>query len=145
MNKVGVVLFFFVCMSGVVPLTVLAEPTQYNVTDLGSFAPGYDSYVSGLNNSGQVTGYSYISPTVYHGFVWDPVNGMVDPFNTSVDSRSTAKNINNLGQIVGDMDYDTPNNKYTAVLWDPEILPVSRPKLSMFKVGKIFVIPSLLF
>jgi probable HAF family extracellular repeat protein len=87
--------------------------------DLGTL--GGASTASGLNDMGQVVGYSLISgggwgsPTIYHAFLWDEVNGMQD-IGTLGGAQSVAQGINNLGQVVG---YSTtPDGVYHAFVWD---------------------------
>jgi probable HAF family extracellular repeat protein len=81
--------------------------------NLGFYAP--ESYLGGLNDAGQVVGYSVI-PTGYdHAFLWTPADGMVD-LNTLLDSSgkgwelTEAHAINNYGQIIGVGGFDPPGS-----------------------------------
>lgn len=88
----------------------------YTLTDLGDLPGGNNlSQARGINDSGQVVGYSYAS-TGARGFIWDSVNGMVDlgdlPGGTDI---SIAHDINDSGQAVG---YSGTTGGNSAVLWD---------------------------
>ena len=74
------------------------------MTDLGHLGGNY-SYAFDLNNSGQVVGYSRTSSGAFHAFVYDSINGMQNLNNPLLASGGwellEARDINNLGQIVG--------------------------------------------
>jgi probable HAF family extracellular repeat protein len=74
--------------------------SQGQVTDLGTFAGAANSWANGVNNVGQVVGFSGNSINDYHAFLWDAVNGMQD-LGTLGGVRSYANAINDAGQIVG--------------------------------------------
>lgn len=79
----------------------LSAPAQalYKITDLGTLG-GADSYGMGINNSGQVTGYSKISNGDTHAFV--AVNGVMTDLGTLGSEPSKGYGINNYGQVTGD-------------------------------------------
>ncbi|MFL5328192.1 MAG: hypothetical protein ACJ8C4_04700 [Gemmataceae bacterium] len=56
---VALVLLF--CFQGVLQAAI--------ITDLGTLG-GADSYANGINNSGQIVGYSSTLGSVTHGFIW---------------------------------------------------------------------------
>jgi probable HAF family extracellular repeat protein len=60
---------------------------------------GADSWAKGINNAGQVTGFSGIPNGLAHAFIWDPVNGMRDIATTGGDSF--AESISDHGQVAG--------------------------------------------
>ncbi|HUW62946.1 MAG TPA: hypothetical protein VMZ06_18220 [Candidatus Bathyarchaeia archaeon] len=68
----------------------------------------------GINDAGQVVGWSDTTSDDNHAFLWDPVNGMRD---LSV-LDSVAMGINNAGQVVGAS--DTMSDELHAFLWDEE-------------------------
>src|SRR5262245_61217948 len=76
-----------------------AQAQTYNVTDLGTLG-GTLSEAYGLNDSGQIVGYSATSGNAGHrAFLYQ--NGSMTDLGTLGGSRSEASAINNAGQIVG--------------------------------------------
>lgn len=106
-------------LAGMMSIDAAFAETKYSILDLGSLNPQYDTFGYNINNDGQAVGRSYINPTIYHGYLWDQASGMRNFLNTPDDSRASAKNINNLGQVVGSIDRDTAQNYYGAFFWDP--------------------------
>jgi probable HAF family extracellular repeat protein len=60
----------------------------------------YDSSATGINNIGQVVGYSRDSNYRSRAFIYDISNGMKDL--GSLGGNSYARSINNVGQVVGE-------------------------------------------
>jgi len=87
---------------------------EYSIIDLGTLPGAPDSYGFGINNSGQVTGSSYVNniatATVWNGTTPTPL-GMLPGATTS-----SAQGINNQGQVVGAS--GLPNNNYVATVWN---------------------------
>ena len=89
---------------------VSTAEVRYTITDLGTFSG--NSYAKGLNDLGQVVGYSYLASGDYHAFRWDPneTNGttgsIVDLGVLPGNALSSANGINNSGHIVGTSDDD---------------------------------------
>jgi probable HAF family extracellular repeat protein len=85
---------------------------QYQITDLGTLG-GFFSYAYGINNSGQVVGFSdSYSGSPNQAFIWDSVSGM--SYLGSIDGgASEAFDINDSGQVVGSSD----SGQY-AFIWD---------------------------
>jgi probable HAF family extracellular repeat protein len=81
---------------------------SYQITDLGTLPGGDYSTAAGINDSGQVVGYSSAIGG-YHAFLWDAVNGMQDL--GTLGGSSSAQGINDSGQVVG-------GGTYHAFLWD---------------------------
>ena len=90
-----------ICMLLAITSTaVLAVPPRYMVTDLGTL--GSDSVeVAGMNDSGQVVGYSQMSSGYTHAFLYTPASGMTDLGAIWGENHSYARGINNSGQVVG--------------------------------------------
>jgi probable HAF family extracellular repeat protein len=69
---------------------------------LGTLPGGTDSAAEGINNLGQVVGYSNSAETEARAFVWDKTGGMQSLGTLySTDTQSFAVDINNLGAVVG--------------------------------------------
>jgi probable HAF family extracellular repeat protein len=87
-----------------VPATITAQ--SYSVIDLGHLG-GNVSLARGINNNGQVVGYSFTGAVdkygngVYHGFRWDSTNGMVDVGTLKSDLNSSVGGINDSGTMAG--------------------------------------------
>ena len=83
-----------------------AQAQTYHLTDLGTINQGSGQIIShpaGINNAGQVTGYSY-SGTSIHAARF--TNGLVEDLGTIPGgSKSYGVGINDLGQVVGDSEY----------------------------------------
>lgn len=95
-----------------------ALPT-YQITDLGDLPTGENfSFGQGLNDLGQVVGYSYVSTTSsrnLHAFIWSAGSGMQDLGDLSGgDDESVAYGINNAGQVTG---YGKTTDGYRAFVW----------------------------
>ena len=85
----------------------LLAPGIYTVTDLGTLPGGTGSYATGINNSGQVVGYSNISGVGDHAFFYS--GGAMADLGAMISGRtySQATGINDSGQVVG---YSYVNN-----------------------------------
>jgi len=80
----------------------------YNVTDLGNL--GGASYADGINNAGQIAGYSFLANGTYHAFEYQ--GGAMTDLNPILGgTNSAAYAINASGQIVG--------NSYSPTMTDP--------------------------
>ena len=105
-----------------------ALASTYSVTNLGSLGDGI-TFATGINNNGQVTGYSYLGTEVqipcpphkygpkvcfthpYHAFLYG--GGVMTDLGTlgGLDSRGNA--INNLGEVVGTSALATGSSAFT--------------------------------
>jgi probable HAF family extracellular repeat protein len=76
--------------------------------DLGAISSTNHSAACGINNAGQVVGWSWTSEFRSHAFIWNSVDGMQDmgtlAVPVSVMAESTALDINDVGQVVGRAD-----------------------------------------
>lgn len=73
---------------------------QYNVTDLGVFSGGSQSYAYDINESGEVVGFSTSSDGA-RGFIWDSINGMRNLGALRNDPSSFALGINDGSAVAG--------------------------------------------
>jgi probable HAF family extracellular repeat protein len=69
------------------------------LTDLGTL--GGSSYAMGINDSGQVVGYSEVG-TTHHAFIWTASGGMVDLGTPPGCTWSQGEMINASGEISGE-------------------------------------------
>ncbi len=102
------------------PSTAMAAP-MYTITDLGVLSVGDDfSAANGVNDSGQVVGYSGMVGTRHRAFLWTPGpgGGMTDLGDLPAGGDySFASDINNSGQVVGHVETSTGSQR--AFLWNP--------------------------
>jgi len=73
---------------------------QSGMHDLGTLG-GVPSYGYGINDSGQVTGYSGTATGVTQAFLWDPQSGMHDLGTLPGGDKSVGNDINASGQVTG--------------------------------------------
>jgi probable HAF family extracellular repeat protein len=87
-----------------------------SVQDLGTLGTGFYSEAWGVNNLGQVVGWSYTDGgsglTGVHGFLYTRAGGMVDL--TPQSDTGSAQDINDDGQVAG---YKTAVGGYHAFRW----------------------------
>jgi probable HAF family extracellular repeat protein len=87
-----------------------------SVQDLGTLGTGFYSEAWGVNNLGQVVGWSYTNEgsglTGVHGFVYSEAEGLVDL--TPESDTGSALDINDAGQVTG---YKTALGGYHAFRW----------------------------
>jgi probable HAF family extracellular repeat protein len=87
-----------------------------SVQDLGTLGTGFYSEGWGVNNVGQVVGWSYTNGgsglTGVHAFLYTPAGGMVDL--TPQSDTGSAQDINDDGQVTG---YKTAVGGYHAFRW----------------------------
>ena len=103
---VGMLISFGICFS----VSAFAS-SKYEITDLGTLG-GSNSYAYGINDSGQVVGWSHTTTGYNRAFLWEN-NNMIDL--GSLTSHSYANAINNSSQIIGLY----PSGYYTrSFLWE---------------------------
>ena len=106
--------------------SVEAAPPTYKIFDIGTLenASGWDledmnveSWGKGLNNNGQVVGWSYTTGGAIHTFIWDMTNGITDiNVLNGIDSR--GGDINNNGQVTGSWNPTNSTDDHVFI-WDP--------------------------
>jgi probable HAF family extracellular repeat protein len=87
-----------------------------SVQDLGALGTGFYSEAWGVNNRGQVVGWSYTNGgsglSGVHGFLYSQAEGLVDL--TPESDTGSARDINDAGQVTG---YKTALGGYHAFRW----------------------------
>lgn len=96
------------------------------LTDLGTLPGAEWSTALGINERGQVVGFSGTGapgePDWFHAFVWDQEAAMRDLGTFAGAENSVAGTINDAGQIVGWSGPDSnPWGAGTAVIWTPQV------------------------
>ena len=80
----------------------LSDPNGGALHDLGTLPGDILSVASGVNDAGQVVGYSAIDDMLDgHAFLSDPNGGTLHDLGTLGGAKSFASGINNAGQVVG--------------------------------------------
>jgi probable HAF family extracellular repeat protein len=93
------------------------------MTDLGTLGGSY-SYAYGINDSGQVVGYSRTAGGLDHAFMWS--GGTMTDLGTLGGTYSRAYGINSSGKIVGYSDAVWYNH---AFLWSGGVMTDLTPGL----------------
>jgi probable HAF family extracellular repeat protein len=88
---------------------------QYSITDLGTLPSGNESGATGINNRGQVVGYSGTA-SGSHAFLWQD-GKMTDLGTLPGGDFSMANDINDRGQVVGSSNTASGGFIHHAVLW----------------------------
>jgi probable HAF family extracellular repeat protein len=87
-----------------------------SIQDLGTLGTGFYSEAWGINNLGQVVGWSYTDEghglSGVHGFLYSEAEGMVDL--TPESDTGSARDINDAGEVTG---YKTAFGGYHAFRW----------------------------
>ena len=79
---------------------------------------GNTSYALGINDSGEVVGYSYLADNVTtHAFTWTASGGMVDLGSLPGGTWTQGSAINSAGDIAG-QGFDA-NGKQVPFYWSP--------------------------
>lgn len=130
-------LFAVTCVALV--LTPFASASQHafiwdsvnGMRDLGTLG-GDNSYAFGINNRGQVTGWSYLADNVTtHAFIWTAAGGMVDLGVTTGETSSFGEAINASGTVAGGL-YDGTSD--TIFSWRRGVF-TTLPPVSTFDDG----------
>jgi len=84
-------------------VTYAQAQQQYHFTDLGTLG-SFTSYAFGINNGGQIVGYSYPTNDVFnaHGYVYN--NGLMTDLGKPFGGNTFVHGINGTGEMVGEGD-----------------------------------------
>jgi len=105
-----------------------AVPVPYEIVDLGTLG-GFLSRATGINNSGQVVGYSITSAGEHRAFLWEN-NVMTDLGTLPSHTQSFAQAINNHGHIVGQSaSVGSPGTSFPVVYKDGAMHRIALPSL----------------
>ena len=113
-------LSFIACL--IIALAAVANATVHafiwdnttGMTDLGSL--GGDSIANGINDSGQIVGYSYLADqSTIHMAMWTTTGGIVDLGSLDPSGYSQGNAINSAGDIVGTG--TDANSRQVAFFW----------------------------
>jgi len=101
-------------------VTNSAKAVEYSITDLGTLGSDPQSKAFGVNDYGEVVGYSGMVQGPEEGrraFLWDSANGMQN-LGTLGGNHSEAYEINNTGQVVGRSTLPSGEGNVRGFLWE---------------------------
>ena len=78
----------------------ITGPNGMGMRDLGTLG-GVLSFAAGINDAGQVVGYSYTAEDLSHAFITGPDGADMRDLGTLGGGRSEAHGINDAGQVAG--------------------------------------------
>ncbi len=104
-------------LSAVLPAAPITHTLAYTITDLGTLG-GDSSEAYGINNAGQVVGYSRTAAGEMHAFLWE--DGVMQDLGTLGYPWSRASDINDAGQVVG-LSYIAAGRPH-AFLWEDGVM-----------------------
>jgi len=104
------------------PIAFRWDPTSQQKVSLGTLASGNESEARSINNFGDVTGLSNITPdgTDNRAFFWDHTTGSMVDLGTLGGASSIAYGLNDSGMVIGDSN-DT-SGKRKAFVWDNGVM-----------------------
>ncbi len=93
----------------------LPDPAAFDIADLGTFG-GETTIAYGINNAGEVTGFSYNAPSpagCLKAFLFPPLTAIIPD-----RACSSGQAINDLGQIAGEADQHPGSGDYLPFFYD---------------------------
>ncbi|MBP8948940.1 MAG: hypothetical protein KBG73_08865, partial [Candidatus Promineofilum sp.] len=104
-------------LSAVLPAAPITHTLAYTITDLGTLG-GHSSYAFGINEAGQVVGWSSTAPDGARAFLWE--SGVMQDLGTLGGGSSMATAINDARQVVGLS--PAPGFPSLAFLWENGVM-----------------------
>src|SRR5437763_2297358 len=94
-------------MGNCLDITFISGPDGVGIRSLGALSGDRFSHATGINNSGQVTGFSELHPTdedhlgIPHAFLSEPNGGPLHDIASLAGAESAGRGVNNVGQVTG--------------------------------------------
>lgn len=105
------------------------DPRSGHLQDLGVAPDGVVSFATGINNRGEVVGYTNnVGDFTDRAFRWDPRTASMSRLPGLPDAYSHATGINDLGQVAGF--WDDQSGSATPFVWSPRLgAPITLPTM----------------
>ena len=97
-------------------LIVQAAPPRFAVIYIGDFGGTNGSDSDGINQNGEIVGSSFLVNNKFHAMRW--INGEMIDLNSDLTGNSFAFKNNDVGQIVGEAEFEGQFLKNRAFLWE---------------------------
>jgi probable HAF family extracellular repeat protein len=106
------------------------------IVDLGVLPGGSRSTATGINNRGQVVGFSDVGGGITHPFLWQ--HGRMTDLGSPTDGSAWAQWINNKGEITGNAAFRDPTLSAPSFVWSRgSFTPIALPGEPSMEVHQI--------